>query len=51
MPLGNFVILHALKCLLGGSEVSFCACIQYVYLASCRLHLEVSEKYDVWGPS
>ena len=28
-------VLHALKCVLGASEASFCACIQYIY--TCKL--------------
>ena len=28
-------VLNALKCVLGASEASFCACIQYIY--TCKL--------------
>ena len=28
-------ILHALKCVLGASEASLCACLQYIY--TCKL--------------
>ena len=35
MPPGNFEILHTLKCVLGSSESSFHACIQYIH--TCKL--------------
>ena len=34
-PPGNFAILHALKCVLGASEASFRAYIQYIH--TCQL--------------
>ena len=33
MPPGNFVILHALKCVLGASEASFHAVCTYLPVA------------------
>ena len=52
MPLRNFWILHALKCVLGASEAPFRACIQYIHTWSYRLRLAVSiKKYDIWDPS
>ena len=45
MPPEIFEVLHALKCVLGASEASFCACIQYIHIpASCRLGLAVSDQ-------
>ena len=35
MPPENVEILHALKCVLGASEVPICACIQYI--PTCQL--------------
>ena len=49
--LGNFEILHALKHVLGASEASFMHSYSTYVPASCCLHLAVSEKYDVQGPS
>ena len=42
MPQENFVSLHALKCVLGTSEDTFCACIQYIH--ACKLPSSFSGK-------
>ena len=39
-PLGNFEILHALKCVLGALEALFRACIQHIY--TCKLPFSIS---------
>ena len=51
MPLGNFEILHTLKCVLGAPEAFLCVCTHTP--ASCHLRLAVSDRkvYDVRGPS
>ena len=47
VPLGNFEILHALKCVLEAPEALFCACTQHIY--TCKLPFSISgfqiEKY------
>ena len=42
-PLGNFEILHALKCVLGAPEAPFHAHSTYIP-ASCRVRLAVSDQ-------
>ena len=47
MPPENFVSLHALKCVLGASEDTFCACIQYIH--TCKLPSSLSGKSMTYG--
>ena len=46
-PPENFEILHALKCVLGASQVPFCTCIQYI--PTCQLPSLLSGSSTTYG--
>ena len=51
-PPENYEILHALKCVLGASEVPFRVHAYCTYIPTgCHLRLAGSDQYDVRGPS
>ena len=50
MPPGNFEILHTLKCVLGVSETSFHACVQYIHTFKLLSSFSGFRKVPCAGP-